>query len=169
MVMGMEVYMGVVCMVCRIGGWVASSKAMVAGLKNSDKKSFKWVYTRMSYTPATPTFVQDGVSMLFQFVTISSTIRLSGFKIYIRNKGGFFKITISGMLLWLLLLYGCLSHQFLIKDISGSQGPESGYCSLSNLSLQPASYPGLGYCQEERPRRGGKNTDSPKEAGQMPK
>ena len=70
---------------------------------------------------------------------------------------------------WLLLLYGCQSHQFLIKDTSGSQGPESGYCSISNLSLQPDNHPGLSCCQEERPKRGGKYTDSPKEAGQMPK
>lgn len=108
----------------------------------------------------------------FQFVTISSTICPPGFKISLKNNGGFVKLTISGLLfgtLWLLLLYGCLSHQFLIKDTSGSQGPQSGYCSVSNLSLQPASYPGLSCCQEERPRRGGKNTDSPKEAGQMPK
>lgn len=52
----------------------------------------------------------------------------------------------------LLLLCGCLSHQFLIKDTSGSRGPQSGYSFVRNLSLQPASSPGLSRCQEERPR-----------------
>lgn len=45
-------------------------------------------------------------------------------------------------ILRVLAAYGCL-----IKDTSGSRGPESGYCSISNLSLQPAHYAGLCYCQ----------------------
>ncbi|KAI9537568.1 hypothetical protein NQZ68_023813 [Dissostichus eleginoides] len=71
-------------------------------------------------------------------------------------------------MVWGTEVYVGVGVEFLIKDTSGSQGPESGYCSISNLSLQPDSHPGLSCCQEERPKRGGKYTDSPKEAGQMP-
>lgn len=37
------------------------------------------------------------------------------------------------------LLFGRLSHQLLIKDTSGSQGPESGYCCVISVFIQPAS------------------------------
>lgn len=40
-----------------------------------------------------------------------------------------------------LWLFGCMNVS------PGSQRPECGYCSLSHLSLHPASYPGLGVCQ----------------------
>ena len=73
-------------------------------------------------------------------------------------------------ILWLLLLYECLSHQDLIKVPPGSEGPDSGYCSVSNLCLHPAGSPGLQLLPGGETRTEEERAPTlPKEAGQTPK
>lgn len=120
--------------VCRCV-WMESEVAMDGGLATGCSLAWRHCYSHIWS-------LQDGVSNL-NFLDHMSFLVVKN----IWNKGGMSKITIAGK------LFRLVSHRVLIKDTFGYQEPASGYCSVSNPGLQPASYPGLSYCQEETKTR----------------
>lgn len=126
---------GNVCVCAWVWKWSGSSKAMDVDQKILGKKK-----KLKASAPAPLSFVYDGMRTSFRVVTFFLNHMSCWFGNIPQEQWRLCQCNSLRCVLWtlwVLSLYGYLFHQ-LTKDASGSQGPESGYCSLSNLNLKPA-------------------------------